>query len=314
MKGSGFTHLCAELSRLRDPFRADLHLHTHFSDGTHSPADLIARAKTARLGAIAITDHDTMAALNPLREFAGGLEVIAGVEITCGWRDRETHLLGYFVDPAHPGLLERLAWLRQGRRERALGLGRRFSTELPSVEAMVGELPECVALGRRHIARWLIAAKAAGSLHDAFARLLNRPEIREIPRRRLPLEEAISLVREAGGVCSFAHPPEDTTREQLTELAGMGLDAVEARYPWPSKSRGDRLLAWAGETGLLVTGGSDSHDATPPTRNVGARGINRAELDKLRALAATRRSGNPAASGTSREQPQPGAQNANTNH
>lgn len=288
MNGSRFTQICAELARLRDPFRADLHLHTFFSDGTHSPAELIRRAKDAKLGAIAVTDHDTTSGLEPTRNLSGNLEVIPGVEITSEWNGKEVHLLGYFFDPNHNGLQNALRWIREGRRERAIQIGRRFPKELPSVERMIDEIPEGVAIGRRHVARWLVAARAAGSMHDVFSRLFSLSEIKEIPRRRLPLGEAIELVKAAGGICSHAHPPEDTTLNSLRELRDLGLDAVEARYPWQSKSRSDRLIEWADSLGLLVTGGSDSHDSTPPARNVGVRGIGRSELDKLRALASQR--------------------------
>ncbi|WP_020473737.1 PHP domain-containing protein [Zavarzinella formosa] len=313
MNGSRFTQICSQLARLRDPFRADLHLHTNFSDGTHTPADLIARASAAKLGAIAVTDHDTTAAVAPLRSLGrmptviAGVEVdwnrsgfsspqnpampevIAGVEITCVWHGREIHLLGYFIDPTSEPLQTRLRWVRDGRRERAIEMGRRLPALKASVEERVALLSPDVSLGRRHIARWLIEEKAAGSLHDAFTRLLNQPEMKEIPKQRLPLEEAIQLVRQAGGVSSFAHPPEETTRETLAEMQSLGLDAVEGEYPWPSKARGKRLREWAAELGLLVTGGSDSHDPAPATRNVGSRAIGRPELDKLRALANERR-------------------------
>lgn len=291
MNGSRLTQLAQQLARLRDPFRADLHLHTHFSDGTHTPEDLIARATAAKLGAIAVTDHDTTAGVIPVRRLALSrptLEVIAGVEITATWRDREVHLLAYFIDVENLALQDRLKWVRDGRRDRAAEIARRVFPATASVEERITATPADVALGRRHIARWLMEAKLAGSLHDAFTRVLNRPDIRDVPKRRLPLEEAITLAHAAGGVCSFAHPPEETTRETLADMQAAGLDAVEAEYPRPSRAPGQRLRAWAAELGLLVTGGSDSHDPAPATRNVGVRAISRGELDKLRAVSVGR--------------------------
>src|SRR3954463_8555191 len=102
MKGSPFTRLCRQLTVLR-PGRADLHTHTTFSDGTHTPAGLVERARKAGLTAVAVTDHDTTAGVGPARVAAGDvLEVIAGVEITAEFEGRELHLLGYFVRPDDP--------------------------------------------------------------------------------------------------------------------------------------------------------------------------------------------------------------------
>src|SRR3954467_4975749 len=99
MKGSPFTRLCRQLTVLR-PGRADLHTHTTFSDGTHTPEGLVERAVKAGLKAVAVTDHDTTAGVEPARAAAGGaVEVIAGVEVTAEFRGAEVHLLGYFVDP-----------------------------------------------------------------------------------------------------------------------------------------------------------------------------------------------------------------------
>lgn len=287
MKGSPFTHLCRQLTFLRNPGRVDLHLHTTFSDGTHTPGELVDRAIRAGLKAIAVTDHDTMEAIEPAREAAGGrIEVIAGVEITAEFRDRELHLLGYFVQPDE-ALDEALRELRSARRARLLESARRLASLGASVEDDVAALPDRVSPGRRHLARMLMARGHARSLHDAFARWLTRPSIAEVPKRRLPVAEAIALIRGAGGVASWAHPPPEADERMLLELRGLGLQAVECVYPWPTGTHGRRLRSLAEGLGLAVTGGSDSHDPGPPTRAVGARTVTLEEVDRIRRLALT---------------------------
>src|SRR5687767_5238835 len=97
--GQPFTQLCQLLSRPRHFGRVDLHLHTTFSDGTYTPAQIVDLARRSGLSAIAITDHDTCAGVTPARQLAGpNLEIINGVEITTEFRGRELHLLAYFVD------------------------------------------------------------------------------------------------------------------------------------------------------------------------------------------------------------------------
>jgi 3',5'-nucleoside bisphosphate phosphatase len=285
MKGSPFTRLCRGLAVLRNPGRADLHTHTTFSDGTHTPEGLVERAIKAGLRAVAVTDHDTTAGVEPARRAAGGrIEVIAGVEVTAEFRGAEAHLLGYFVDTDDPALSRALADLRAARRTRLVEMAQRLSSLGASVEEDVATLAPEVSVGRRHLARILIARGHAGSLHGAFTRWLGRPEVADVPKRRLPADEAIGLIRGAGGVASWAHPPADTDLRALEELREMGLAAVECAYPWPSRARETRLRQLARAAGLAVTGGSDSHDPGPPARAVGARSVTVEELARIRSL------------------------------
>src|SRR5688572_13505927 len=119
-----FTALCRATSRPPALDRADLHVHTTASDGTYTPAQVVALARRAGLAAVAITDHDTLDGVGPARAAAAGtgLEVIAGVEITAEHRGRELHLLGYFVSTEDGPLVRALARLRRLRRERFLAV------------------------------------------------------------------------------------------------------------------------------------------------------------------------------------------------
>lgn len=281
MRGSPFTRICQQLHAPRG--RADLHAHTTFSDGTMSPAELVARAHQAGLSAIAITDHDTTAGVIPARTAAPAtLEVIAGVEITTEYRDRELHLLGYFVELEHVELQAALERVRQGRRHRAREMASRLRDLGADIVAEIDRFPDEISMGRRHLARGLIERGHASTLHGAFERWLLRDEVATVPKVRLPVAEAIAVVRAASGIASWAHPPADTDLRSLEELKSFGLGAVECEYPWPSRSQGARLRQLAGVCGLEVTGGSDSHDPGPSSRAVGTRAITMKELDRLR--------------------------------
>jgi len=285
VKNSPFTHLCQHFARLRDPRRADLHTHTTFSDGTLTPAALVDRAVNAGLRAVAVTDHDTTAGVGPAKAAAGGrLEVIPGVEVTCEFRGVELHLLGYFIRVDDGPLAAALCDLRSARRERLLEMARRLRALGASVEDDVLALLEDISLGRRHLAGILIARGYSQSRHHAFTRWLAHPTLAGVPKRRLPVAEAIDLVRGAGGVTSWAHPPAGADVDALTELRDLGLQAVECIYPWPTGARGKRLRAMAESLGLAVTGGSDCHGASPATRAVGARTVSLKELDRIRAM------------------------------
>src|SRR5205807_1127304 len=115
-RGQPFTALCQALSRAA---RADLHVHTTWSDGTYTPAEVVDLARRSGLAALAITDHDTLAGIAPARAAArAALEIVPGVEITAEHGGRIVHLLGYFFDPADADLNAALAGLRARRAER----------------------------------------------------------------------------------------------------------------------------------------------------------------------------------------------------
>src|SRR3954453_19103503 len=122
-----FTQLCQQLARPRHAGRADLHVHTTFSDGTYTPAEIVALARRSGLAALAVTDHDTLDGIAPARQAAGAaLEIISGVEITTEFRGRELHLLGYFVRADDGPLRLALARLSAHRAERFREMVRRL--------------------------------------------------------------------------------------------------------------------------------------------------------------------------------------------
>jgi len=283
---SPFTRLCQQTSKVRERGRADLHVHSTHSDGLYTPAEVVAIARKAGLTAVAITDHDTLSGCLEAKSIATGLEVISGVEITTEFNEREMHLLGYFVSPDHAGLAHELQEVRRQRHERFEAIAGRLCELGVSVDdgAMRSLLDDGATLSRRHMARLLVDGKHAGNLHDAFARYLCLPEIQELPKYRIPVAEAIRLVRAAGGVSSWAHPRPDSTIDEMRELQALGLNAVECEYPWAKASHGRRLRTMSEGLGLAVTGGSDCHGPQPNCRAIGVRGINRVELDRIRML------------------------------
>lgn len=264
--------------------RADLHLHTTCSDGTYTPEQVVRLACNCGLAAIAITDHDTHAGLAPARLAAAGtgLEVISAVEITTEHQGRELHLLGYFVAEDNEPLNEALAWIRRQRVDRfhaMLARLRQVGVDLPwrQTEAT----PD--ALGRRYLAELLVQAGLVGSVREAFARYLKDGSPCVVPWRSLAVAEAIRLVRQAGGVASWAHPGYAADWPTLVELARLGLGAVEIDYPEVRRTRQQELRCWAGQLHLAITGGSDCHG--PGKRAIGCCSISSPELETLRQLA-----------------------------
>jgi len=281
-----FTTLCQLAARLpRGPQaggRADLHVHTTYSDGTYTPRQVVELARRCGLSALAVTDHDTLGGITDARAAAPpGLEVVAGVEITAEYRGRELHLLGYFVRLDCPALAAALGRIRRHRMDRFHEMVRRLracGVELDGEAPAGPEAPQ--TWGRRHLAEMLVRAGKVGSVREAFARYLKDGGRAEAPKVRLPVAEALALVRGAGGVSAWAHPSGDCTPQTLAELRGWGLNAVEVEYPELKLSRREELRRWAAALGLAVTGGSDCHG--PGKREIGLCTISEEELSRLR--------------------------------
>jgi predicted metal-dependent phosphoesterase TrpH len=136
------------------------------------------------------------------------------------------------------------------------------------------------ALGRRHLAEMLVRAGRVSTVREAFLRYLGDRGGVMVPKKRLPVAEAIALVAAAGGVAAWAHPSYDGTREDLAELRDLGLRAVEVEYPDVRRSRSLQLRSWAEQLGLAITGGSDCHG--PGRRCIGCCSVSAAEFARLR--------------------------------
>jgi 3',5'-nucleoside bisphosphate phosphatase len=282
--GQPFTLLCQSLARPRHHGRVDLHLHTTFSDGTYTPAEVVDLARRSGLSAIAITDHDTLAGIAPAIEAAGrSLEIITGVEITAEFRERELHLLGYFFDPFNAELRASLDHLRSQRVGRFHEMVKRLhGLGVHIKDADVANLGDTTTLGRRHLAELLVQAKQAATVREAFQRYLADHGQADVPKTRLPVADAIALVRGANGVAAWAHPAYDCNKEMLLELKHLGLGAIEAEYPAFTPTRIRKLRQMANELGLAVTGGSDCHGPGQANRAVGVSSITHDELMQLR--------------------------------
>lgn len=263
--------------------KADLHLHTHYSDGTDSPARVVERAAALKFDWLAITDHDTMGGVAEALEAGqkNGVRVVPGVEITAQHRQRELHLLAYFRSDKgaddgwrHPDLAQQLEtdvkrrWARAEQIVRRLnGLGVPLTMEevsrqarAPAVISPSGSAPILRnALGRPHVAAALCAAGHVGSVDEAFARYLKKGRSAWVDKERAGSRAVISLVHRIGGIIVLAHPGLISDEAMPDHLRQEGIDGVEAFHPRHAPARSARLQSWAHANNLLATGGSDCH-------------------------------------------------------
>lgn len=264
---------------------ADLHLHTFFSDGTFSPEELAARARAEGLGAVALTDHDSMEGCPRMGAAcaAEGLEFIPGAEFTAEHRDREIHILGYWLDPESPALTSRLAGFQAVRVNRIRDMVERLNQRGIALRAdTVFELANCRSPGRPHVARALVAQGYCSTYDDAFERFLKKGRPAWVPKARMDAASTINLIHSAGGVAVLAHPGLYRADAIIPEVAAAGLDGLEC---WHTKHFGGAPAAYerlAGQLGLVATGGSDCHGMSKGEPLIGSVKIPYSQVVALR--------------------------------
>ena len=257
--------------------RIDLHTHSSVSDGTNSPAELLATARGVGLDVVALTDHDTTAGWS-VAEAArpAGLTVVPGMELSCRWFPDDqppisAHLLAYLFDPSHPGFAAERARLRDERLER----GERIVAALADAGYGVSwerimQKSDGGVVGRPHIARALVEVGAADSVDHAFATLLHHRSPYYVAKVDTDVREGIALVRAAGGVPVFAHGLA-TKRGRIVGDAAIvamveaGLLGVEVDHPDHSPDERAHLRGLAEDLGLITTGSSDYHGTNKAT-------------------------------------------------
>jgi hypothetical protein len=248
----------------------DLHTHSTASDGTWPPTQIVQEAVRVGLTAVALTDHDTVGGLAEFTAAARGLPVIpvTGVEISCSWYSGTMHILGLFIDPCNPPLLELVETVQTSRARRNAQVLRRLEQlGMPLTDADFPAGFDRKTLGRPHFAQALVKRGFCRDFQDAFERFLagGRPAYF---RRHLPLpEQVIPVLQAAGAVTVWAHPlaqlreSQAKLRQTARVLKGFGLDAIEALYPEFTAPEAQMVAEVAAQVGLLPSGGSDFHGA-----------------------------------------------------
>lgn len=247
----------------------DLHLHTTASDGRLSPAQLVARAATAGLTTISVTDHDTVAAIAEAAGAAAAVKirVVPGIEITAVDQERDVHVLGYFFDPSSATLAALLAQQRALRVSRvreiaarleALGMPVDVETVLLSAAARPGS-----SVGRPQLARELTRAGYVSSMQEAFDAWLASGRPAFVPRTGPSPASVVEAIHDAGGVASMAHPGVTGRDDLIRPLVDCGLDAIEVYHSDHSPQDEQSYKGIAARLGILVTGGSDFHGEEP---------------------------------------------------
>jgi predicted metal-dependent phosphoesterase TrpH len=251
----------------------DLHAHSTASDGTDTPAALVAAAAAAGVGALALTDHDTTAGWAGAAEAAQrlGVLLLPGAEVSCrvaspGASSGVTvHLLSYLHDPSDQALAATLSSSRDARLHRARAMVDLLARDFPIAwEDVMAQAPDGATVGRPHVADALVALGVVPSRDDAFAGLLAGGSPYVLRLGAPDPVEAVRLVRAAGGVPVIAHALASARgrvvdEALLEEMVDAGMAGVEVDHRDHDERSRARLRSFAAAHGLLVTGSSDYH-------------------------------------------------------
>ena len=244
--------------------KVDLHIHTTASDGKFAPLEVVRKTWEAGLRYIAICDHDSldgiMPALAAMPDFPG-MTIIRGVEINTDIPAGEVHILGYLYNFSHQELHAVLKRLRESRIDRAKkmvaklrGVGLKIDYE------RVEELAGGGSLGRPHVAQALLEKGYINNFREAFSKYIGRGGPAYVERDKITPEEAVQLIRRAGGIPVLAHPlTSDNYEELIQKLVPAGLLGLEAYYNNYTVEQVNELLYAANKYNLIATGGSDFH-------------------------------------------------------
>ena len=275
----------------------DLHTHTSCSDGTDSPTTLVARARAAGISILGITDHDTTSGWHEARAaLTPGLSLALGSEISTLTDDGiSVHMLGLLFDGEHLGMQKMLEESRDQRLPRMRKMVELLNADgyAITLDEVLNAMPEGATLGRPHLADALVEKRLVGSRDEAFAELLHNDSKYYVTHIAPTPEDAVHMIKAAGGVAVIAHPyasrrGETITADYFTTLIAAGLDGIEVDHRDHSVEERFDLARVAVELNLVMTGSSDYH-GNGKLNSLGENTTAPEQWEKLESLANARR-------------------------
>lgn len=269
--------------------RADLHMHSIFSDGVEDPETLAKRAKDNGVELISLTDHDETEGLERMRAAAAenGMDFVNGVEVSADYGQVSIHVVGLDFDPTNEPLQSLLRHIRSNRFVRAHKMAEQLEkigmkNVWDGVQAFV---TNPMLIGRPHFAAWLVKEGYVDNLNEAFVKYLSRGKPGYVEREKTSIYAAVTAILGAGGIPVLAHPGRyklnewefDCMFEEFTEAGGHAIEVTTGSH---REDQNEIFCRFAAEKGLLASTGSDYH--RPDSRKFpGLQGDIPANLDPV---------------------------------
>lgn len=267
-------------------FRADLHCHSTFSDGSDDPVELLAKAKKAHLSGLSITDHDTVKAYTPdFFDCAKALEIaiLPGVEFSSELYETTVHILGYGFDLKSPSLIAFVEEMQRRRKERNRMILQKLKKHhiLLEEEELLLETISEASVGRPHIAHLMVKKGYVQSFQEAFDRYLKESACCYVPGFKFAPSDAIRVIHEARGKAVLAHPHFIKNGSHIGFLLSLPFDGIECYYANLPSHQETRWVKIAKQKGWIATGGSDYHGAFKPHISLGCSWVGSSTFHQL---------------------------------
>lgn len=245
--------------------KCDLHIHTHCSDGSLSPEEVVDKAVECGLGCIAITDHDNVSGVQRAKDHAQGrIQVLTGAEIS-SYGTCDVHILAYNIDISNPQCMEELNEIASMRDKRNVLLVEKLREH--GINISLDKLKERKqsVVGRADIAQEMVSLGYCDSVAEAFEKYIGNGKCCFVRAKRLTPVEAIRFALRYGGIPVLAHPknlriPFKKFDQYIQPLVSAGLMGIEAKYFTHTVYERRFYKRVAKKYNLIVTGGSDYHD------------------------------------------------------
>jgi len=247
----------------RKNIKADLHIHSNFSDGKFSPQEILQKAKDKGFSAISITDHDNINAIDEARKTADNfdIEVIPGIEFSTDLNGKEVHVLAYFINHKDTALVDFIKDIRKSRIERLRQMINRLATLncIINLENFFEKFPENITLGRPHLALEMVNIKFAKNYVEAFTKFIGDGKPAYIKKPNPDIKKVLGLISDLGGLSFIAHPGKNFKNSQIQEIIDAGVDGIEIIHPSHTYTDTNNFQKLAAQNFLLESGGSDFH-------------------------------------------------------
>ena len=264
------------MTKNKNSFFVDMHVHTTASDGSYSPCQTVKKAAEIGLYGISITDHDTTDGFEEACKTGEkyNIKILAGVEMSLDFV-RNTHLLGYFPHGYSKDFIKEIEHLKRYRKDRIPKIFSKLnSLNCPLTLEEVKKEARGGQIGRPHIAKAMIKKKYVSNVQEAFDKYLASYAPAYVDKKRFSPRKAITLIQECGGISVLAHPftmalDIGRLKDQIREWKEMGLKGIEVLYSEYTVYQQKIINDIATQNNMIKTGGSDFHGATKPTIALG---------------------------------------------
>ncbi len=248
--------------------KADLHIHSNFSDGSDSIEELVGKINTLKLDVFALTDHDTFEGVIELEKYKlNGIKFIKGIELTCKTKDVKCHILGYGIDTTNKNLKN---LIEKGKilRKQKLDLRIEYLKNVHNIVLNEDELSWLYSrksVVKTHLANVLVKRGLADNNLSAMEKYLDGCKT---GNTRFDGFEAVDTLKSAGAIPVWAHPiggegerhiKKEEFYPKLKTMLEAGIEGIECYYSRYNADEIKFLVDCAKENNLLISGGSDYH-------------------------------------------------------